>query len=161
MALERSRALLTTRYGPLPGYGWIVVIAGGTFLYVRHRNKAATSSTSTTADTTSADQAASTPVNDYGPGADSYGAGDFLPPGLGAVVANPAPVAPAPTPPRATGPNGTTSHRKHAYVVRRGDTLTSIARQFHTTAAAIEKLNPAIKRNPTHRIAVGETLVIP
>jgi LysM repeat protein len=44
------------------------------------------------------------------------------------------------------------------YIVRRGDTLYSIARRYHTTVAAISRANGVA--NP-HRIWVGQRLIIP
>ena len=44
------------------------------------------------------------------------------------------------------------------YVVRRGDTLSSIARRFNTTVEELLRLNP---REDPDLIFVGETLLIP
>ncbi|HXF60196.1 MAG TPA: LysM domain-containing protein, partial [Caldilineaceae bacterium] len=45
------------------------------------------------------------------------------------------------------------------YIVKRGDTLSAIARRYNTTVAAILKLNPQI-RNP-NRLWVGQRILIP
>lgn len=160
MALEQARELLTTRYGPAPGYVWVAGIAGVTFLVVRRRRRAGsdTAGDGDAGASSTSEQDEPAPF-DYGPGADA--ASSFLPPGMPAPTANPAPVAQPPMLRRGTGPLGRTSRQRHVYTVRRGDTIGTIARRFHTTAAKISQANPAIKRNPTGRISVGEVLVIP
>ncbi len=46
----------------------------------------------------------------------------------------------------------------NTYIVQPGDTLTSIARRFNTTAAALAQLNGIVNQN---RIFTGQTLVVP
>lgn len=73
-----------------------------------------------------------------------------------AAVAQAAPVGPSPAGLQAQPP---AQESETIYVVRRGDTLSGIARQFGITVSAILAANPSIT-NP-NRIYVGQRLIIP
>ena len=53
---------------------------------------------------------------------------------------------------------GGAAYGDNYYTIKRGDTLNSIAAQFHTTVAMLMSLNPQIKR--ADWITVGETIRI-
>ena len=56
-----------------------------------------------------------------------------------------------------TKPGGTSSNEENLYIVKRGDTLYSIANKFNTTVNALKELNNLTSNN----LMVGETLKIP
>jgi hypothetical protein len=39
--IEQTKATLTKKYGPLPGWAWVAILAGGTYLFLRARGGAA------------------------------------------------------------------------------------------------------------------------
>jgi len=55
-------------------------------------------------------------------------------------------------------PAGSSTGCRNTYIVRRGDTYTSIARRLGTTAAVLQALNPTI---PANRIPIGYALCVP
>jgi hypothetical protein len=67
--IAQTKATLTRKYGPLPGWAWVGILAGGTYLFLRYRQGQAGSD--------QADQGAT----------DGTGAGD-IPPG-GTVTQSP------------------------------------------------------------------------
>lgn len=70
------------------------------------------------------------------------------------VLLTPTPVTPGATPQPTTVPGGQIG----TYVVRPGDTLSRIARQFNTTVAVLAQLNGIVNIN---RIFVGQVLRVP
>ena len=67
------------------------------------------------------------------------------------------PLTPAPSLTPGTSP--APSQDATTYVVRKGDTLTAIAKRLHVTLRALQAANPQVK-DPT-KLQIGDKLVIP
>lgn len=164
--IEGAHHGLAHKVGPFPVGVWLLIVAGGLAIawYARQHSASSTSSTPTdpNADPSAADNGA-TPAMVSG-GLDASGGSGQAPY--------------YPPPPRAPGAT-TPRHRRvvhhhtpagpSSYVVRAGDTLTTIAHRHHTTANKLYALNARLlnttarrhgKRNSNHGhwIYAGERL---
>jgi len=152
---------LTHKYGPLPGWAWAGVAAGGAYLYIRHRNSTATTSADTSGNTTTGAE-------------ESPGGGDFAIPytgagGLATELAN----ADARDQReserldaerkrlktyRTNHPAGRVNKRTRVYTAGQATTLQHLAARFGVTLAALRKANPNIKGSAVHK---GERVHVP
>lgn len=184
-------ALMTSKWGPMPVWVWALgglLIAWGFAKYRDMKNAASTSDTADTADVTD-------PSADEGQNvAPQFIIENNMPQSPSTPAAPVTPSAPVTTPttpgkPVVTAPVETTkppvvskppSPAKPApakkspikYKVVHGDNLTTIAKKYHTTAAALYKYNttagvrPAatiaeLKKRGPNLIYAGETILIP
>lgn len=164
-ALHQAHGGLGKQLGPFPVGVWLLIIVGGLGIAWYSRNHASTPAASdplagaspSPADLTSGGLDSSGGAGQLGDGTGS--GSDGQPPQI--VIVVPPPPAPHPT----TTPSGgvTTPVKKPAphptvkspaaayYVVRSGDTLTSIAHRYHTTATHLYTLNRTLIENTARR----------
>lgn len=168
-----KQSIWTRKFGPLPGWGWAAVAAVGAAGYMWYRNRSSSSSTTGTgtSSTTGSQTSTGTGGTDYAPQLATLGAEiqqlqgaestDTASSSTGTTptgtTATSTPSAPTPSPRHTTGHAArhpaTPKHHKHhkrktrEVTVRRGDTLSGIARRHHMSLRKLEKANPQIK-NP-------------
>ena len=133
------------KLGPLPVWGWAVAL-GGAFLVWRMIGGGGSSGASSTATDTSSTDPVPGPQGDPGPAGDPGAAGA---PGA----------AGDPGAPGTQGPRGKPGAL--TYVVRKGDSLDSIAKMFGTTKAAIIKHNVGRYPHLASGVKHGQVLIIP
>jgi LysM repeat protein len=172
---------LMTKIGPVQVWVWGAGGLGVAYLYAKHKSSAAKSTTATTAttatSTTAGEPAGSPPqfvIENNLPGVAS------APHGPAGPVSSPPTVTPpgtSPTPPVTTGPvitpvTGGTPPAPVSYTVVSGDTLSSIAARYGTTAGALYAYNTTPGNRPAATIATlkqrgpnliyaGETILVP
>lgn len=206
---QAQSSLLTSKWGPLPVWGWSLIGLGVAWAYAKwkaSKTKDQTSTdTATSADTglgTDQTQAVApqfviennlpqqTDTDSAPVTAPSTPPVTSTPPGTGSqppVVTPPSRGVPIPNPGQTTGTSGVSAHpitagstsktttKKKApisYKVVHGDTLSSIAARYHTTAAKLWAFNTTAGNRPAATIATlkkrgpnllyaGETILIP
>jgi LysM repeat protein len=184
--------LIMRKYGPLPGWAWATLLLAAAWAYAKYRSSktSSTSSTDSTDTTGTSDDSSETDAV-----APQFVIENNLPAGGGAsapiapVTSTPTPVVTPPgttTAPPVSGtnpvvakpgpitvaPSKPAAKKPISYKVVHGDTLTSIAKKYHTTAAALYTYNttagvrPAatiatLKKRGPNLIVAGETILIP
>jgi LysM repeat protein len=155
--------ILTRKLGPLPGWAWAAVAAGGGYLWLRHEN-----STSAASDDDTTDEEDAT---DQDTGA--AGGQDFETPYQGAGVYTALANADAEEESEAktaekdskrlksyegAHPAGRVNKKTHVYTATAATTLSRLAARFGVTVAALKKANPNLK---TGKVSKGERVHIP
>lgn len=158
--------LITRKIGPLPGWAWVGVAGGGTYLWLRHKNAATTSSASDEADST-ADEGVDAGLQDS---TDGDNAADFAQPYTGAGLYTDLASAQAGEQKDAAGlateqkklatyetnhPAGTVNKKTGVYTATAATTLQKLASRFGVTVAQLKKDNPSLK---TDKVKKGERI---
>lgn len=174
--------LLTTKWGPLPVWAYALILLVLAWVYAKWR-ASKTTSTDTSADSTGTGDASSetdavAPQFIIENNLPQPNAPVTTPPPVTTPVVTPPgtttapPTNTTPTPPAKSKPTAPVAKKPLSYKVVHGDTLTSIAKKYDTTATALYAYNttpgvrPAatiktLKTRGPNLVYAGETILIP